>query len=112
MVKNPPTNAEDMGSIPGSKKSPGGGNGNLLQYSCQENAMNRGVGQVHTWGHKESETTERLSIHAMKEGLDLHSASHLGFWQLPVLAPLLHLSLDIVIAIDLSSKLLSLPLSN
>ena len=34
VVKNPPANAEDVGSIPGSGKFPGGGNGNPLQYSC------------------------------------------------------------------------------
>ena len=41
MVKNPPANAEDEGSIPGSGKSPGGGNGNPFQYSCLENPMDR-----------------------------------------------------------------------
>ena len=40
-VKNPPANAGDMGSIPGSGRSPGGGNGNPLQYSCLENSMDR-----------------------------------------------------------------------
>ena len=39
MVKNPPANAGDMGLIPGSGRSPGGGNGNPLQYSCLENPM-------------------------------------------------------------------------
>ena len=34
LEKNPPANAGDTGSIPGSAGSPGGGNGNLLQYSC------------------------------------------------------------------------------
>ena len=34
VVKNPPTNAEDTGSIPGSGRSPGGGNGYPLQFSC------------------------------------------------------------------------------
>ena len=45
MVKNPPANAgniRDMGSIPGSGRSPGVGNGNLLQYSCLENSMDGG----------------------------------------------------------------------
>ena len=37
VVTNPPANAEDMGSIPGSGRSPGGGNGNPLQYSCLGN---------------------------------------------------------------------------
>ena len=42
MVKNPPANAGDMGSIPGLGRSPGTGNGNPLQYSCLENSMDRG----------------------------------------------------------------------
>ena len=36
-------NAGDLGSIPGSGRSPGEGNGNPLQYSCLENSMDRGV---------------------------------------------------------------------
>ena len=36
-------NAGDLGSIPGSERSPGEGNGNPLQYSCLENSMNRGI---------------------------------------------------------------------
>ena len=43
MAKNTPTNAGDLGSIPGSKRSPGGGSGNLLQYSCLEHSMDRGA---------------------------------------------------------------------
>ena len=46
MVKNLPANAGDAGhsgSIPGSGRYPGGGNGNPAQYSVQENPMNRGV---------------------------------------------------------------------
>ena len=42
-VKNLPVNAGDVGSIPGSGRSPGGGNGNLLEYSCLENSMVRGA---------------------------------------------------------------------
>ena len=44
--KDPPANAGDakvVGSIPGWGRSPGEGNGNLLQYSCLENSMNRGA---------------------------------------------------------------------
>ena len=37
VVKNLPANAEDLGSIPGLRRSPEGGNGNPLQYSCLEN---------------------------------------------------------------------------
>ena len=43
VVKNPPTNAGDMGLIPESGRSPGEGNGNPLQNSCLGNSMNRGV---------------------------------------------------------------------
>ena len=42
MVKNPPANigdVRDAGSIPGLGRSPGGGHGNPLQYSCLENPM-------------------------------------------------------------------------
>ena len=49
MVKNPPANAGDSGdagSIPGSGIAPGLGNGNLLQYSCLENPMDRGAWQA------------------------------------------------------------------
>ena len=45
-VKNPPASATDLrgsGLIPGSGRSPGGGHGNPLQYSCLENPMNRGA---------------------------------------------------------------------
>ena len=43
MVKNPPANAGDAGSIPGSGRFPGVGNGNLLQYSHLENPMDSGA---------------------------------------------------------------------
>ena len=44
--KNPPASAEDVrdaGSIPGSRRSPGGGHGNPLQYSYLDNPMDRGA---------------------------------------------------------------------
>ena len=47
VVKNPPADAGDMGSIPGSGRSPGGENGNSLQYSCLKNFMDKGAGQAH-----------------------------------------------------------------
>ena len=43
VVKNPPSNAVDCGSIPGSGRSPGEGNDNPLQYSCLEIPLDRGV---------------------------------------------------------------------
>ena len=45
VVKNLPTSAGDSGSISGSGKSPGKGNGNPLQYSCLGNSMDRGAWQ-------------------------------------------------------------------
>ena len=49
VVKNPLVNAGDtrnVGLIPGLGRSPGGGNGNLLQYSCLKNPMDRGAWQA------------------------------------------------------------------
>ena len=65
VVKNLPANAGDMGSIPGSGKSPEEGNGNPLQYSCQGNPMDRGVWWAiySPWGHKESDITECVRTH-------------------------------------------------
>ena len=58
VVKNPPINAEDTGSIPGLGRSPGEGNGNPLQYSCLENPMNRGAWWATVHGvAKELDTT-------------------------------------------------------
>ena len=54
MVKKLPANVGDTGSIPGSKRSPGGGNGNPLQYSCLENSMDRGDWQVTIHGATKS----------------------------------------------------------
>ena len=62
-VKKLPANAGDSGSIPGSGRSPGEGNGYPLQCSCLENPRNRGAWQISSWGHKESEMTGQLSMH-------------------------------------------------
>ena len=43
MVKNLPGDAGEVGSIPGSERSPGGGNGNSLEYSCLGNPLDRGA---------------------------------------------------------------------
>ena len=54
-------NAGDLGSIPRSGRSPGEGNGNPLQNSYLENPMDGGTWLGYSpWGHKESDTTERL----------------------------------------------------
>ena len=49
-------NAGDPGSTPGSGRSPGEGNGNPLQYSCQENFMERGAWQALVHGVADSRT--------------------------------------------------------
>ena len=46
MVKNPPANAGDVGSVSGLGKSPGEGNGNPLQYSRLANPMDKGAWQA------------------------------------------------------------------
>ena len=57
-----------MGLIPGSGRSPGGGNGNPLQYSCQDNPMDRGTWRASVCGvAKESDMIEQLSAHICNE---------------------------------------------
>ena len=67
VVKNPPANAgdiKDVGWIPGSGRSPGGGNGNPLGYSCLENPMDRGAWRVTVHRVTKSQTClKQLSIH-------------------------------------------------
>ena len=55
--KNLPAYAGDAGLIPGSGRSPGGGNRNPLQYSCLENPMDRGAWRATTHEVAESDTT-------------------------------------------------------
>ena len=66
VVKNPPANAGgagDMGSIPGLGRSAGEEKGNPLQYSCLENSVDRRASAGYNpWGHKESDTTEWLTL--------------------------------------------------
>ena len=60
MVKNPPANAgdiRDMGLIPGSGRSSGGGHDNPLQYSCLKSHGQRSLAGYSPWGHKESDAT-------------------------------------------------------
>ena len=65
VVKNPPVNVGDIrdsGSVPVSGRSPGGGHGNQLQYSCLENPYGqRSLAGYSPWGHKELDTTEGLT---------------------------------------------------
>ena len=62
LVKNPPVNAGDVGSIPGSERSSGEGNGNSHQYSCLGNSMDRGAWQAIVHGvAKELDMTKQLN---------------------------------------------------
>ena len=56
VVKNPPADAGDMGSVLGSGRSSGEGNGNPLQYSCLENPMDRGAWRAAVPGIAKSRT--------------------------------------------------------
>ena len=63
LVKNLPASAgeiRDVSSIPGSRRSRGGGDGNPLQYSCLENPMDRGDWQVTAHKIAEPNTTEAI----------------------------------------------------
>ena len=71
MVKHLPANAgniRDVDSIPGSGRSPGGGHGNPLQYSCLENPTDRGVWQATVHMVAKSRTQlKQFSIHVHRE---------------------------------------------
>ena len=58
VVKNLPANARDAGSISGLGRSPGGGHGNPLQYSCLKNPMDRGA-----WQATQSTGLQRVGHH-------------------------------------------------
>ena len=68
MVKNPPANTGDVreaGLTPGSGRSPGGGHGNPLQYSCLQNPMDRDAWQATVHRVEKSWTQlKQLSTHA------------------------------------------------
>ena len=68
VVKNPLANGgdvRDVGLIPGLGRSPGGGHGNPLQYSCLENPMDRGAWWATVHGAAKSRTqVQRFSMHA------------------------------------------------
>ena len=68
VVKNLPANAGDSGLFPGSGRSPGGRNGNPLQYRCLENPMDRGAWWVTVCGVAKSRI--QLSTHTSKKQLD------------------------------------------
>ena len=76
----------DLGSSPGSERSPGEGNGNPLQYSYLENPMDGGTWLGYSlWGHKESDTTEQLHFHFHFHALEKEMATHSSVlaWRIP-----------------------------
>ena len=62
--------AEDMGSVPGSGRSPGVGNGNPRQYPCLENFMDRGVWRAAI--HEVAKSWTRLNTHTQTKKQHLH----------------------------------------
>ena len=81
-LKNLPANAGDLrdkGCIPGSGRSPGGGHGNPLRYSCLEKPHGqRSLVGYSPWGHKESDMTEWLTLSLSVMNIPCHYSK--GVW--------------------------------
>ena len=76
VIKNPPANAGDMSSIPVLGGSPGGGNGNPLQYSCWDNPMDRGAWQSTLHGVKQRHFVWHF-VQTLLKRLSTHTHVHL-----------------------------------
>ena len=88
--------AGDVGSIPGSGRSPGGWHDNPLQYSCLENPHGwRSMEGSSTWGRKESDATEQLST---------HTSIHNTYLQIPHFGPTSSLLIEFVIILLLTFR--------
>ena len=79
-------NAEDQGSIPGSGRSSGEGNGNPLQYSCLENPIDGGAWEAAVHGVAKSRTqlsdfTFTFHFHALEKEMATHSS--VLAWRIP-----------------------------
>ena len=91
MAKNLPTNAgdvRDMGSIPESGRSLGGGHGNPVQYSCLENPVDRGAWQATVHRDTKSQTELKqpnCSMHTCRGIFDCHNLVRWG-WGAALLA--------------------------
>ena len=91
VVKNMPANTKDIrdvGSIPGSGRSLGGGHGNPLQYSCLENPMGRGAWQATVHGVSQSQTrlSDLACTHACTHPSSLLADSGRLYWSLNTVA--------------------------
>ena len=77
LVKDPPAKTGDVGSIPGSGRCPGEGNGNTLHYSCLENSVDREAWPGYDpWVHKELDMTEQSTAwHGIRQRLQIHAKS-------------------------------------
>ena len=79
VIKNPPVNAGDagdVGSMPGSGRFPGGGNGNPLQYSCLGNPMDRGAWQATVHGVAKHQMHLSTSAQAFPETKGMRGKDH------------------------------------
>ena len=95
VVKNPPAKAGDArgsDSIPGLGKSPGGGNGNPLQYSCLKNPMDRGAWQAIVHGVAKSWTQLSDWTHTQRSGKLLPYRKKVAVEVMEVLSTLLQQS--------------------
>ena len=79
MGKNPPANAGDADSIPGSGRSPGEGNDNLFQYSCLENSMDRGAWQAIVYGIAKRWTRAYICIYIIPH---THTHTYINFFSI------------------------------
>ena len=83
---NLPASSGDMSSIPGSGTSPGEGNGNLLQYPCLENPMDRGAWKAVVYGVADGQTrlsdfTFTFHFPALEKEMATHST--VLAWRIP-----------------------------
>ena len=70
--------AEDLSSIPGSGRFPGEGNGNPLQYSCVENSMDRGPGELQSMGSQRLGDDQGTNTYTL---INIHSCMHIHNFQ-------------------------------
>ena len=75
VLKTIPANARDMALIPGLGRSPGGGNGNLLQCSCLENPMDRGAWRARV--HRVTKNRTQLTLACTKRARSKHNVGSL-----------------------------------